>query len=75
MMPSEEVLMIELTEDQRQELEGEQPVRVRDPKTNEVYVLIRQQVYAAIQGILEPFNRAGWNDPALDVYEEYRDQQ
>lgn len=66
--------MIELSDQQRQELEGAKPVRVRDPRTNEVYVLIREEVFETIRGMLEPFNRAGWDDPALDVYEEYREK-
>jgi hypothetical protein len=42
--------MIELTEDQRQELKQDLP-RVRDPKTNETYVLIRSDVYERLQAM------------------------
>lgn len=43
--------MIELTEQQRGELGGRQPVEVRDPRTNEVYVLIRKDVYERVRDI------------------------
>lgn len=64
--------MIELTEQQRHELEQETP-RVRDPETHETYVLIREDVYRKMKAVLDGFTkRAGWDDPSLDVYEQYR---
>jgi hypothetical protein len=45
--------MIELTEQQRQELGKDQPVRVRDPQTNETYVLIKADVYERFRRLLE----------------------
>jgi hypothetical protein len=66
----EEAAMIELTEQQRGELEKRQPVEVRDPKTNEVYVLLRKDVYEGVLRIVREVNeRADWDDPALDVYD------
>ncbi len=44
--------MIELTEQQRQELGTEEPVRVRDPQTNDTYVLVRSKIYERMQAIL-----------------------
>ena len=44
--------MIELTEEQRQELGAEEPVRVRDPQTNETYVLVRSADYERMQALL-----------------------
>jgi hypothetical protein len=65
--------MIELTAEQAQALEREAGLlKVRDPRTQQVFVLVRQEVYEAMQSFAEPFNRAGWDDPGLDVYEEYR---
>ena len=62
--------MIELTEQQRGELEKRQPVEVRDSRTNEVYVLLRKDVYECVQRIVREINeRADWDDPAFDVYD------
>ena len=62
--------MIELTDEQRGELERQQPVLVRDPKTNEVYVLLRKDVYERVRSIIQEVNeRADWDDPAFDVYD------
>jgi hypothetical protein len=46
--------MIELTEQQRQELKGSGVhVRVLDPATGTEYVLVRADVYARLQQLLE----------------------
>jgi hypothetical protein len=37
-------------------------------------VLVPREVYEVMQKWISSFNRAGWDDPALDVYEEYRNQ-
>jgi hypothetical protein len=73
--------MIELTQEQRQELEAGEPVAVQ---TNTRYVLVRKDVYERIKGLLgdegwtqdayqaamEAFARDGWDDPRMDVYDE-----
>ena len=41
--------MIELTEEQRQELAGAEPVVV-DPHTHEEYFLVRKNVYQKLEG-------------------------
>jgi hypothetical protein len=65
--------MIELTEQQRQAMSGECPPRVRIPQTNEMYVLIRADVYEQMRAIIDGVTRrAGWDDPKLDDYEQYR---
>lgn len=62
--------MIELTEQQRAELEKRQPVELLDPNTNEVYVLLRKDVYERVRRIVQEVNeRADWDDPAFDVYD------
>jgi hypothetical protein len=68
--------MIELTNEQAQALEREtdQPVKVRDPRTQQTFVLVRQDLYERMQGWAASFNRAGWQDPALDVYEDERNK-
>jgi hypothetical protein len=58
--------MIELTDEQRQDLEGQElPPVVRDPRTGQLYRLIKQEVYTTVCGIIKPFNR-GW-DPDEDL--------
>jgi hypothetical protein len=65
--------MIELTPEQRQELEGAEPARARDPQTGQTYVLVRADVYEKMRAILDGMTRrAGWDDPKLDDYEIYR---
>ncbi len=50
--------MIELNEDQLRALDGErQPASVLDPRTGQVYRLIRQEVYELVCGVMKPFNR------------------
>jgi hypothetical protein len=68
--------MIELTQDQLRSFadQPDQPKLIRDPQTQETFVLVRQDVYEWMRRFLEPMNRAGWDDPSLDEYEEYRQQ-
>jgi hypothetical protein len=75
-MHAKEDVMIELTSEQSQALEqnADQPAQVRDPRTQQVFVLVRQDVYELMQRWGASFNRAGWDDPALDVYEAERDR-
>jgi hypothetical protein len=73
--PAKEIVMIELTEEQRAELDGPEPARARDPKTNETYVLVRADVYERMRAFVDGYaRRAGWDDPEMDVYEEYRNK-
>ncbi len=69
-----EAAMLELTEDQLKALESQTdgPLHLLNPRTQEVFVLIRQDIYKLASGIIGGPNRRGWNDPELDVYEEYR---
>lgn len=77
-------MTIELTDEQRQAVEGaEAPVRVIDPHTNTAYVLVREDVYHRVQSFFEAgplteeerrvivqgvWRRANWDDPTLDDY-------
>jgi hypothetical protein len=65
--------MIDLTDEQARALDNqaEKPPRFRHPRTQETFVLIRQDVYELIGKVLGPYDRV-WNDPELDVYEQYR---
>jgi len=79
--------MIELTPQQREAVarQNETPPRALDPDTETTYVLVREEVYERVKGILseddellsrmyphvmEVFGKAGWDDPAMDVYDE-----
>jgi hypothetical protein len=60
--------MIELTEEQMQALEAQTqgPLQILNPRTQEIYVLVRQEVYQLASRILSGPNRRGWEDPADD---------
>jgi hypothetical protein len=75
--------MIELTPEQRQSLTAEAP-RFVDPETHIRYVLIKEEVYERLEALLVPDRlsraeqqavlhtaglRAGWHEPAMDVYD------
>lgn len=74
-----------LTPELRHEIEmaGEGPVTLTDPQTNETYYLVRAEQYERLKAILDlgssveemaPYLaetfREGWDDPALDVYND-----
>lgn len=78
--------MIELTLEQRQAMgqEGESPLRALNSDTDTTYVLIPEEVYANLRGLLEEkqflhdmylpvmkvFGKEGWDDPAMDIYND-----
>jgi hypothetical protein len=62
--------MIALTPEQAKALEGRpEPLEVQHPQTGESFVLIRKNVFEQMKAWAAPLNR-GWDDPALDVYNE-----
>jgi hypothetical protein len=64
--------MIELTEQQVLAMEQEeQPPVAINPKTQETFVLVRKDVFDRMRMWMKPLRR-GWDDPAPDVYEEFR---
>jgi hypothetical protein len=69
--------MIPLTPQLQQALDANlsPPLRLLDPRTNIEYVVVRAEFYEMARGLMEPFNRAGWDDPALDIYEEHLDEK
>ncbi len=63
--------MIELNEEQSRELDKPEPARARDPRTALTYVLVRADVYERMRAFIDGYTRrAGWDDPAMDVYDE-----
>jgi len=45
---------------------------VLNPHTNEFFFLVRPDVYELVRRVIDGPNRRGWDDPELDVYEQYR---
>jgi hypothetical protein len=74
-MGAKEGTMIELTEEQRSELSGPEPV-VIDPQTKEEYVLIRRDLYERIRYLLDDTalskrEVAALVDRAMQEYDEH----
>jgi hypothetical protein len=78
-------MSIVLTQEQQKALDAEAGApRVIDPRTNATYVLLRSEVFErirmmleedftsedAFQAQIESAAAAGWDDPALDVYND-----
>jgi hypothetical protein len=40
--------------------------------THEVYVLVPKDVHDQMKRFIDGPNRRGWDDPNLDIYEQYR---
>lgn len=81
--------MIELTDAQRQAMQGEDPPRLVDPVTQETYVLLRADVYDRLKGLLaddlpsmtevavlveEAMRDDDAHDPWLQSYQKYLEQ-
>lgn len=59
------------------------PLQVVDPRTGRTYVLISEDAFARVQSLIdedlsdtypaqiESAMRAGWDDPAMDEYNDY----
>jgi hypothetical protein len=49
---------------------------MKDPETGQEYVLVPAEQYEKLRAVVDGITRrAGWDDPALDVYEQYRKKQ
>jgi hypothetical protein len=82
--------MIELTEEQRRELTNPEPVAI-DPQTKTKYILVRAEVFQRLRNLLalepdipmseayplmdEVAAKAGWDDPAMDIYNDLAPKQ
>jgi hypothetical protein len=82
---------MDFTPEQRQELENGRPVHVIEPESQLECVVVRADVYKHFEQLLfddtrlsederlfiirEAGRRADWDDPELDVYEQYRKRQ
>ncbi len=78
--------MTELTLEQRQELVRAGQPRLVDPDTKKVYVLISEELYQRVKGLLDAdfqpseayplLDRAfadDWNDPKMADYDRYEE--
>jgi hypothetical protein len=77
-----------LTNEQREALRQGEALRVTDPETQLECIVVRADVYDRVRGLVVDDGqlteeerlaliraagaRADWDDPELDVYEEYR---
>lgn len=62
--------MIQLTREQAHALEGQvEPMQVQNPCTQEVFVLVRKDVFDQMRQWMAPLSQ-GWDDPAMDVYND-----
>jgi hypothetical protein len=66
--PGKEEAMIELTPEQRQALAAQQPPRFIDPETRKTYVLLSEQVYERLKGLL--YDDSPWTDEEMDLLAE-----
>jgi hypothetical protein len=50
--------------------------RWTDPETGQEFVLVPTEHFEKLQAIVDGIaRRAGWDDPAMDVYEQFRKQK
>jgi hypothetical protein len=77
-------MSLELSSDQRQVLDAEgTPLQFVDPRTGNVYVLVKQNVFERVQSLIsddlsetypaqiQSAMRAGWDDAVMDEYNDY----
>jgi len=77
-------MSLELSYDLRQAVDANgTPLKIIDPRTGNVYVLVSQPVFERVRSLLaddltetyaaqmESAMRAGWDDPAMDEYNDY----
>jgi hypothetical protein len=89
-MTSKEATMIELTQEQRQQLESGKAVDVTDPHTAQCYVVLRKDVYERGRHLLyddsdwtddelrlqlaRSAKDNGWDEPGMDAYDRYDEE-
>jgi hypothetical protein len=86
-----EITIIELTPEQRQQLDAGRAVDVIDPETAQPYVVLRKDVYDCVRRLLyddsEPTpdelrgmlarsaEANGWEEPGMDAYDRYDEER
>jgi hypothetical protein len=82
--------MIELSEEQRRQLENGQAVDVTDPRTAQRYVVLRKDVYERVRRLLyddsewtedelrlrlaQSARDNGWEEAGMDAYDRYDEE-
>ena len=82
--------MIELTEEQRQQLESGRAVDVSDPETSQHYVILKKDAFERVRGLLfddsdwtedelrlmlaRSSKDNGWDEPRMDEYDRYDEE-
>jgi hypothetical protein len=82
--------MIELTDQQRQQLNTGNAVALTDPHTSQSYVILRKDIYDRIQHLLfddsdwteeelrlqlgRSAQDNGWNEPGMEAYDRYDEE-
>jgi hypothetical protein len=90
-MGGKEQAMIDLTEEQRSQLESGQAVDIIDPRTAQPYVLLRKEVYERVRRLLyddtewtaeemrqllaRSAEANGWNEPGMEAYDRYDEER
>jgi len=77
-------MSLELSNDLRQAVDTEgTPLKIVDPRTGSVYVLVNHSIFERVQLLLsddlaetypaqmKSAMQAGWDDPAMDEYNDY----
>ena len=77
-------MSVELSQDQSRAIDVTgTPLEMVDPRTGSVYILVRQDSFARVRTLveddlaetypaqIESAMRAGWDDPAMDEYNDY----
>ena len=83
--------MIELTDEQRSQLENGHAVDVTDSETSKPYVLLRKEVYERVRHLLyddtewtvdemrqmlaRSAEANGWNEPDMEAYDHYDEER
>jgi hypothetical protein len=83
--------MIDLTDEQRQQLEGGKAIEVADPQTARLYVMLRKDVYERAHALLfddsewtedelrlqlaRSAKENGWDEPGMDAYDRYDEER
>lgn len=83
--------MIELTPEQRRQLESGEAVPVTDPETATSYVVLRKDVYDRVRSLLYDGSGAthdelramlarssaanGWDEPGMEAYDRYDEER
>jgi hypothetical protein len=83
--------MIELTDEQRRQLESGQAIDVTDSQSAQPYVLLRKEVYDRVRHLLyddsewtaeemlqmlaRSAEANGWNEPGMEAYDRYDEER